>query len=194
MRKTVCNSGGAGILSQQLPPSLDSMLPEGHNFTTYIAASYVKWAEAAGARVVPIVVRSEPSNLEYYTQVSHHRRSRTVSQVSLLQMFAGISGLLIPGGAVSIYSSPYAEASNFFFDLAKMDNDAGDTFPIWGTCLGFEMLALITNDNVPNLKRCNSYDQTLPLDLLEGWNDSNLLGEVRILICWVVWLSQLRNV
>jgi len=96
-------------------------------------------------------------------------------------MFAAISGLLIPGGAVSIHSSPYAEASNFFFDLAKMDNDAGDTFPIWGTCLGFEMLALMANDNVPNLKRCNSYDQTLPLDLLEGWKDSNLLGEVRMI-------------
>ena len=73
MRQRLCNSGGPGILSQQLSPSLDSMLPEGHNFTTYIAASYVKWAEAAGARVVPIVVRSEPSNLEYYTQVSHYR-------------------------------------------------------------------------------------------------------------------------
>ena len=48
-------------------------------------------------------------------------------------MFAGINGLLIPGGAVSIYSSPYAEASNFLFDLAKMDNDAGDIFPLWGT-------------------------------------------------------------
>ena len=34
-------------------------------------------------------------------------------------MFAGINGLLIPGGAVSIHSSPYAEASNFLFDLAK---------------------------------------------------------------------------
>ena len=93
-------------------------------------------------------------------------------------MFAGISGLLIPGGAVSIHSSPYAEASNFFFDLAKMDNDAGDIFPIWGSCLGFEMLALMANDNVPNLKNCNSYDQALALDLLEGWNDSRLLGQV----------------
>ena len=46
------------------------MLPEGHNFTTYIAASYVKWVEAAGARVVPIVVRSDPANLEFYTKVS----------------------------------------------------------------------------------------------------------------------------
>ena len=62
---------GAGILSQHITPSLDEMLPEGHNFTTYIAASYVKWAEAAGARVVPIVVRSDASNLEYYTEVGH---------------------------------------------------------------------------------------------------------------------------
>ena len=45
------------------------MLPHGHNFTTYIAASYVKWVEAAGARVVPIVVSSETDNLEYYTKV-----------------------------------------------------------------------------------------------------------------------------
>lgn len=60
---------GPGILSQSLPSSLDEMLPAGHNFTTYIAASYVKWAEASGARVVPIVVRSDPTNLEYYTKV-----------------------------------------------------------------------------------------------------------------------------
>ena len=108
-------------------------------------------------------------------------------------MFAGISGLLIPGGAVSIYSSPYAEASNFLFDLAKMDNDAGDIFPVWGTCLGFEMLALMANDNVPNLKRCNSYDKTLPLDLMEGWTDSNLFGKVRVFFIsnWShVWLRQ----
>ena len=108
-------------------------------------------------------------------------------------MFAGISGLVIPGGAVSIYSSPYAEASNFLFDLAKMDNDAGDIFPIWGTCLGFEMLALMSNDNVPNLKRCNSYDQTLPLDLLEGWKDSNLFGKVRNFYLQTVALSGMSN-
>lgn len=97
-------------------------------------------------------------------------------------MFAGISGLLIPGGAVSIYSSPYEEASNFLFDLAKMDNDAGDIFPIWGTCLGFEMLVLMANGNVPNLKNCNSYDQALPLDLLKGYNESKLFGKVKLVL------------
>ena len=66
-----------------------------------------------------------------------------------------------------------------------MDNDAGDVFPIWGTCLGFEMLALMANENVPNLKSCNSYDQPLPLDFLEGANESKLFGQVMSSSCQV---------
>ena len=64
-----------------------------------------------------------------------------------------------------------------------MDNDAGDVFPIWGTCLGFEMLALMANENVPNLKSCSSYDQPLPLDFLEGANESKLFGQVMSSSC-----------
>ena len=78
---------------------------------------------------------------------------------TLLQIFSGINGLLIPGGAVSIRDSPYAEASQTMFQLAMAANDEGDVFPIWGTCLGFEMLGSITNNLEPYLKSCNSYDQ-----------------------------------
>ena len=38
-------------------------------------------------------------------------------------MFAGINGLLIPGGAVSIYSSPYATAATYLVDLARLSNE-----------------------------------------------------------------------
>ena len=58
-----------GILSQAIPSSLDAMLPPGHNFTTYLAASYVKWVEGAGARAVPIIVSDNEDNLDYYDQV-----------------------------------------------------------------------------------------------------------------------------
>ena len=51
----------------------------------------------------------------------------------------------------------------------------------------------MANDNVPNLKRCNSYDQTLPLDLLEGWQDSNLFGKVRHFYLQTVALSGMSN-
>ena len=58
-----------GILSQAIPSSLDVMLPPGHNYTTYLAASYVKWVEGAGARAVPIIVSDNEDNLDYYDQV-----------------------------------------------------------------------------------------------------------------------------
>jgi len=149
-----------GILSQTIHSDLDAMLPAGHNYTTYIASSYVKWVEGAGARAVPVIVENEISTPEYFEK-----------------MFSSLNGLLIPGGAVSIYDSGYAEASNNFFEWAKAENDAGEVFPIWGTCLGFEMLALAANDGQPNLKRCLSYDQALPLDLLSDWEKSSLLGQ-----------------
>ena len=59
-------------------------------------------------------------------------------------MFAGINGLLIPGGAVSIYSSPYARAATYLVDLARLSQDVGEVFPVWGSCLGFEMLGAIS--------------------------------------------------
>ena len=58
-----------GILSQGIPSSLDAMLPPGHNYTTYLAASYVKWVEGAGARAAPIIVSDNEDNLDYYDQV-----------------------------------------------------------------------------------------------------------------------------
>ena len=58
-----------GILSQRISRGLDTVLPPGHNYTTYLAASYVKWVEGAGARAVPIIVSDNEDNLDYYDQV-----------------------------------------------------------------------------------------------------------------------------
>lgn len=159
-REELNNRPIIGILSQAIPSSLDAMLPPGHNFTTYLAASYVKWVEGAGARAVPIIVSDNEDNLDYYDQ-----------------MFTGINGLLIPGGAVSIYSSPYATAATYLVDLARLSNEAGEVFPVWGTCLGFEMLGAISTGGEPYLARCDSNDQGLALELLDGYSESKLLGE-----------------
>uniref|UniRef100_A0A668ABR5 folate gamma-glutamyl hydrolase n=2 Tax=Myripristis murdjan TaxID=586833 RepID=A0A668ABR5_9TELE len=109
-----------GILAQEV--SKYSTVP---NVTSYIAASYVKFLESAGARVVPIMI------------------NKTVEEYKTL--FNSINGVLFPGGAASIYSSGYQRAATTFYELAIEANKKGDYFPVWGTCLGFEQLAYLTS-------------------------------------------------
>ena len=82
-----------GILAQELPGSLEEFY-NGTNFTSYIGAAYVKYIEAAGARVVPILINQDD---EYYKL-----------------MFNSTNGLLIPGGAVSL-----TDSGKIFFNPLK---------------------------------------------------------------------------
>ena len=103
--------------------------PESGNGTgTYIAASYVKFLESAGARVVPV----------------HFDASRA----ELKQLFGSINGLLLPGGGADLSNGTLIHsAGRLLYDLAVAANDAGDTFPIWGTCMGFQFLSLLAARN-----------------------------------------------
>ena len=70
-----------GILAQECQP----YFPEEICSTSYIAASYVKYIESGGARVVPVLI-DQPE--EYYQFI-----------------FNSTNGLLIPGGDVSLSDS-----------------------------------------------------------------------------------------
>ncbi|XP_019730977.1 gamma-glutamyl hydrolase isoform X2 [Hippocampus comes] len=124
-----------GILAQDLSTPKE-------NQNAYIAASYVKFLEAAGARVVPIMINQ--TDEEY-------RR-----------LFKSINGVLFPGGGASIFSSGYQRSSKIFYEMALEANRRGDYFPIWGTCLGLEQLFLLTN-GVSLLTRTNTTAVSLPL-------------------------------
>ncbi|KAI2662278.1 Gamma-glutamyl hydrolase [Labeo rohita] len=101
---------------------------------SYIAASYVKFLESAGARVVPLIV-------------------------------------LFPGGGVSLESSGYSKAAGIFYRLALEANSNGDYFPIWGTCLGFELLTLLTSGKLL-LSHTNTSGIALPLNFTDdGHNE-----------------------
>ena len=90
---------------------------------SYIAASYVKYLESAGARVVPIL---------------HYFSKDTVKNI-----FENVNGVLYPGGGVDWFISDFYKNAKILWDLAIEANDNGDYFPIWGTCLGFEMLQIL---------------------------------------------------
>lgn len=107
-----------GILTQIV--SDEVMKPFG---STYIPASYVKYLESGGCRVMPI--RLNLMDTEYEN------------------IFKKINGLLLIGGAVNLETSDFARVANLFYNLALIANDAGDYFPIWGTCMGMQLLTVL---------------------------------------------------
>ncbi|CAG5896100.1 unnamed protein product [Menidia menidia] len=123
------------------------------NQSAYIAASYVKFVEAAGARVVPVMINQ---TLEDYTK-----------------LFNSINGILYPGGGVSIISSGYQRAAKIFYNLAIEANKRGDHFPVWGTCLGFEQLVYLTSGKF-SLSHTNTSGVALPLNFTEDAKGSRM--------------------
>uniref|UniRef100_A0AAQ6A4M4 folate gamma-glutamyl hydrolase n=1 Tax=Amphiprion ocellaris TaxID=80972 RepID=A0AAQ6A4M4_AMPOC len=107
-----------GVLTQIV--SDDVMKPFGR---TYIPASYVKYLESGGSRVMPIRL--------------------TLTTAEYENIFKKINGLLFIGGAVDLETSDFARVAKIFYRLALMANDAGDFFPIWGTCMGLQLLTVL---------------------------------------------------
>lgn len=121
--------------------------------SSYIAASYVKYVESAGARVIPV------------------RINRT--QDEYVKIFNSINGLLLPGGDVDLQTSMFSRAAKIFYDLALKANDAGDYFPLWGTCQGFQQLSVLTaNKNLLTLTDTKAV--ALPLTLTPAAQSSRL--------------------
>jgi len=89
-------------------------------------------------------------------------------------MFKGINGLLLPGGGVSLLDSEYAKAAKVFYNLALKANSQGNYFPIWGTCLGFELLTVLTAGE-KLLAKCYAEDVSFPLQFLPGVGDSRIV-------------------
>lgn len=94
---------------------------------SYIAASYVKWVEAAGGRVVPI---------RFYA-----------SDAELKRLFNSVNGLVFPGGLTWLWlDAPYVITARKLFNWAVEANNNGDVFPIHGTCLGFQLLHILVSN------------------------------------------------
>ncbi|XP_072095803.1 gamma-glutamyl hydrolase-like isoform X2 [Mobula birostris] len=129
-----------GILAQQTMGHLSEMAQ------TYVTSSNVKHLESAGCRVA--VIRLYLSESEYE------------------KLFYSINGILFPGGAVDLQNSEFARVAGIFYRLAVEACDQGDYFPVWGTCLGHQLLtALTTGENL--LSRTDSDNMALPLDFTD---------------------------
>ena len=107
---------------------------------SYMMAAYVKFMEAAGARVVPLIW-NEPEDV-------------TMDKLSKL------NGVLFPGGA-----GDYVEYGRNIINQLMEYNDAGQMYPGWGTCLGFENMLIWASDRGHDiLESYNAHAISLTLD------------------------------
>jgi len=136
-----------GILSQEY----------GDDKHTYIAASYVKWVESAGARAIPL----------FYD-------SWSVEQME--GMLKNINGVIFPGGGMD-FVGKYLDQLQTIFRFVKQSNDNGIYFPLWGTCLGFEeLVCLAANDTHVLDGPFDCEDTNLALTFTPAASQSKLFG------------------
>ncbi|KAH8421217.1 hypothetical protein KR009_001042 [Drosophila setifemur] len=150
-----------------------------HNFGpkwhSYLAASYVKHLEAAGALAVPIWIG----------------RDRAYYESLLVQL----NGILLPGGAVFIdeanmrahphLTNDCVRSAEIIYQLveernklARRQGDDGGYFPLWGTCLGFQLM-LIHAAQQPKVRTdCDNMREAMPLHLTQDYRESQLFGNL----------------
>ncbi|MCO5597353.1 hypothetical protein L7F22_051429 [Adiantum nelumboides] len=142
-----------GILSQPGDGDRGHLIKRmGWNSTkvSYIVASYVKFVEMGGARAVPLIY-NEPHEM-------------------LLLKFAAINGILFPGGSASLRDGPFYRTAEKLFKMALEENDKGDYFPVFGTCLGFELLCIIVSQDHDVLERFSAKWQPSTLLFKNDWS------------------------
>ncbi|GMH14361.1 hypothetical protein Nepgr_016202 [Nepenthes gracilis] len=115
---------------------------------SYIAASYVKFAESAGARVIPLIY-NEPREVIF-------------SKLNL------VNGVLFTGGWAK--SGLYFETVKEVFKKVLERNDKGKYFPCYAICLGFELLTMIVSKDNNILERFHATDQASTLQFVRSAN------------------------
>jgi gamma-glutamyl hydrolase len=142
-----------GILTQ---PTSGSMAKYGKS---YVAASYVKYVEASGARAAVVFHNS--------------------NDTELAAAFAGLNGVLFPGGGASLDHTPMLHAGTYFVNHSVGARMAtGEIFPVVGHCMGFEMLmTIVAGGDSSVLSPVDAENISLPLEYVQPTaRESRLFG------------------
>eukprot|EP00127_Corallochytrium_limacisporum_P007339 Clim_evm26s247 gene=Clim_evmTU26s247 len=139
-----------GIIAQELPESFK------HIGKSFIAASYVKWLESGGARIVPILYDYTVEEVDY--------------------IFERVNAIVYPGGLDLDESHPAYITANYIFNKARRENEDGNVYPLWGTCLGFQVFThIVAGHDV--FTDTDSLDLSLPLNFTVDPRDTQLWGD-----------------
>lgn len=142
-----------GVLAQRLQDPIPGIVG-----SSYISASYVKYLEGAGARVVPIHINTTKEDLN--------------------RIFSYINGVLLPGGDADLLDSPVQRNAELLFDLAMQAYNKGDPFPMWGTCMGLQLLSVLTAKSGSVISRSfGTEDRTFSLNFTANYETSRMFSD-----------------
>lgn len=114
---------------------------------SYIAASYVKFIEAAGARIIPLPWNA-PNITDYLKIINGVLFTGGGTNLTFTElgatMLQGEDGTIIaPGGGLT----PVGQAMNKIVSYIYQQNLNGNYYPLWGTCQGFEAIGILMSGN-----------------------------------------------
>ncbi|XP_041448683.1 gamma-glutamyl hydrolase isoform X2 [Drosophila obscura] len=103
-----------------------------------------------------------------------------------------LNGILLPGGAVFIdqadvqsrpdLTNDCVRTAEFIYQLAMERNmrasDPEEYFPLWGTCLGMQLLLIYAAQNTKVRTKCERMKKALPLCLTEDYGQSKLFMDM----------------
>lgn len=138
---------------------------QGHGCFT---AFYVKWVEMAGGRVVPIYYDSTQSELD--------------------SAFDHVNGILFTGGGLDLVpTNAYYKTALYLFQKVVKANDDGDKVPLWGTCMGSQLLAILAaaDSSVLTTNAFDSENLALALDYTEQASSSRLMNPSQREVQWM---------
>lgn len=85
---------------------------------------------------------------------------------------------MLPGGGTYFNATDgYAAAGRHIYEIAVRLNDAGHPMPVFGTCLGMELLAYVSSAKGDPRALCSSQRQALHLDFEPDYRQSRLFGD-----------------
>jgi len=126
---------------------------------SYVGASYVKFVQSAGGRVVPIV-----------------DDSRLFKRLdSILEK---VNGVMFPGGEINLIDSKYYLAAKRIFEKSVSMNKEGTHFPIFGICRGFQAMPVLTAGSIDILKLYTSKNISLPMKIPEDYKQSKMFKDL----------------
>ncbi|SPP87022.1 gamma-glutamyl hydrolase isoform X1 [Drosophila guanche] len=144
----------------------------GRKWRSYMAASNAKYLEAAGAHVVPVWIGRQRS---YYATLMDQ-----------------LNGILLPGGAIfvdeaDVQSRPDltnegVRTAEVIYQLAmernKKASDPGGYFPLFGICLGMQLLLINAAQSTKVRTKCQLMKKALPVCLTEEYRKSKLFMDM----------------